>query len=69
MIGINATRAYTTSYSHRLVIGRVQTPTLAMLVQRGSEIADFQKEQYFIVHLLAGGIDALSRHISEREEA
>lgn len=69
LIGINATRAYTTTYSHRLVIGRVQTPTLAMLVRRGSEIADFQKEQYFIVHLLAGGIDALSGHISEREEA
>ena len=69
LIGINATRAYTTTYSHRLVVGQVQTPTLAMLVRREREITDFKKEQYYIVHLQVDGIDALSEHISEQREA
>ena len=34
LIGMNATRAYTTRYFKRLVVGRVQTPTLAMLTER-----------------------------------
>lgn len=69
LIGINATRAYTTTYSHRLVVGRVQTPTLAMLVRRGREIADFKKEPYFVVHLQVDGIDALSEHFPDQNEA
>lgn len=69
LIGMNATRAFTKTYDFRLAVGRVQTPTLAMLVQRGQEIAHFQKERYFITHLLMGEIDAVSKHFPEREEA
>lgn len=69
LIGINATRAYTTTYFHRLIVGRVQTPTLAMIVKRDQEIADFQKEQYFVTHLLSEELDAVSMHFKDQEEA
>ena len=69
LIGMNATRAYTKTYDYRLRVGRVQTPTLAMLVQRGEEIANFQKKQYFLAHVLSGGLDAVSEHLDSRSEA
>ena len=69
LIGMNATRAYTKTYDYRLTVGRVQTPTLAMLVQRGEEIANFQKKQYFLAHVLSGGLDAVSEHLDSRSKA
>ena len=69
LIGMNATRAFTKTYDYRLSVGRVQTPTLAMLVQRGNEIANFQKRQYFVAHILSGGLDAASEHLNSRGEA
>jgi len=49
LVGINATRAYTIKYNSLLSIGRVQTPTLAILVQRQKEINAFVPEEYFEV--------------------
>ena len=69
LVGMNATRAYTKTYNYRLTVGRVQTPTLAMLVERGEEIQNFQKEQYFVAHIQTDDLDAVSGHISERREA
>lgn len=69
LIGMNATRAYTKTYDHLLTVGRVQTPTLAMLVQRDKEIAGFQKKQYFMTHLLYGNLDAVSEHFDDRSRA
>lgn len=69
LVGMNATRAYTKTYHHRLTVGRVQTPTLAMLVERGEEIRYFQKKQYFIAHIQTDDLDAVSGHISDRQEA
>ncbi|MCI6767112.1 MAG: DNA topoisomerase 3 [Lachnospiraceae bacterium] len=69
LIGMNATRAYTKTYDYRLSVGRVQTPTLAMLAQREAEIANFQKKQYFVVHALSEGLDAISKHLDSRREA
>lgn len=69
LVGMNATRAYTKTYNHRLTVGRVQTPTLAMLVERGEEIQNFQKKQYFIAHIQTDDLDAVSGHISDRQEA
>lgn len=73
LVGMNASRAFTKAYDYRLTIGRVQTPTLAMLVKRGEEISGFQKKQYFITHLLVDSmghrIDAVSEHFEDREEA
>ena len=73
LVGMNASRAFTKVYDYRLAVGRVQTPTLAMLVDRENAIANFHKEQYFITHLQAESqgkiIDAVSEHFSSREEA
>ena len=69
LVGMNATRAYTKTYNQRLTVGRVQTPTLAMLVERDKEIEDFQKKQYFIVHIQTDDLDAVSAHFDDRQEA
>ncbi len=49
LVGINATRAYTTKNDVLLSIGRVQTPTLALIVNRQAEIDDFKPKDYFEV--------------------
>lgn len=49
LVGMNTTRAYTLQYGVLLSIGRVQTPTLAMIVQRQKEINSFQSEEYYEV--------------------
>lgn len=69
LIGMNATRAFTTKYYKRLVVGRVQTPTLAMLVERGNQISHFQKEKYYNIHLDCGGLEVTKQKISDRAEA
>lgn len=73
LVGMNASRAFTKVYDHRFSVGRVQTPTLAMLVKRGEEIDNFQKTQYFVTHLLLNStghtIDAVSEQFMDREEA
>ena len=73
LVGMNASRAFTKVYDYRLSVGRVQTPTLTMLVDREAAITGFRKEQYFITHLLIDSqgktIDAVSEHFTSREEA
>ena len=69
LVGINATRLFTVLYHHRLIVGRVQTPTLAMLVEREKNIENFQKEKYYLVHLLMDGLDAVSSRIKEKSTA
>ena len=56
LVGMNATRAYTTKYFKKLAVGRVQTPTLAMLTERERQIRDFKKEKYFAVHISCDGM-------------
>ena len=69
LIGINATRLFTTLYNRRLIIGRVQTPTLAMIADREKEIKDFVKEKYYSVQLEFEGLTAVRDNISSEEEA
>ena len=69
LIGINATRLFSVLYHKTLTVGRVQTPTLKMLVDRDAKITDFKKEKYHIVHIAAGGADAVSRRFSDAAEA
>ena len=69
LIGMNATRAFTTKYYKRLVVGRVQTPTLAMLVERDSQINHFQKEAYYNVHLDCNGLEVIKEKIFDKAEA
>lgn len=69
LVGMNATRGYTTKYFKKLAVGRVQTPTLAMLVEREQRIRDFRKEKYYAVHISRDGIDAVTGRIDSREDA
>ena len=69
LIGMNATRAYTTRYFKRLVVGRVQTPTLAMLTERKEKIELFKKEAYYKVSLSDGKLTVTSENIQSEAEA
>ena len=65
LIGINATRLFSVLYHRTLTVGRVQTPTLKMLADRDEAITHFQKEKYHIVHISAGGAEAVSSRVPD----
>jgi len=70
LVGINGTRLFTVLYGGKaLKVGRVQTPTLAMLVNRESKIVNFKKEAYYMAHIMGNGLDAVSEHINDKTEA
>ena len=69
LIGINASRLFSVLYHRTLNVGRVQTPTLAMLVDRDSRITLFRKEKYHHVRLALEGAEAVSEKITAPEEA
>ena len=54
LVGLNATRALTCKYNAQLSCGRVQTPTLAMIVQRDAEVNGFVMQKYFTADLNCG---------------
>ena len=59
LLGINATRLYTLKYGRNkqvLSIGRVQTPTLALIVQRDNEIKNFHPEPYWVLQTKYKGV-------------
>ena len=69
IVGINDTRLFTTLYHKKLVVGRVQTPTLAMLAERDGKINTFKKEKYFNVHVSGGNLTADMEKVKTEEEA
>lgn len=69
LVGMNGTRLFTKLYDRKLTLGRVQTPTLAMLVNRQEQIDGFQKEKYWNVHLNLDGVDLAREKIFEEEDA
>lgn len=70
LIGINGTRLFTILYGGKVLkVGRVQTPTLAMLVEREEKIRNFQKEQYYVAHIGGDGLDAVTEHIDNKNRA
>ena len=69
LIGINASRLFSVLYHRTLNVGRVQTPTLAMLVNRDSRITLFRKEKYHHVRLVLERAEAVSEKIAAPEEA
>ena len=69
LIGINATRLFSVLYHKTLTVGRVQTPTLKMLVEREAKITGFQKEKYHIVHIAGDGVEAASDRFPDPAEA
>lgn len=71
LVGMNFTRLFTKLYdsSKPLNIGRVQTPTLAMIVERDNNIATFKKEKYYKIELDCGDFKAVSDKIVEKNNA
>ena len=69
IVGINDTRLFTTLYHKKLVVGRVQTPTLAMLAERDGKISTFKKEKYFNVHVIGGNLTADMEKVKIEDEA
>lgn len=55
LVGMNISRLYSCLYQQNYSVGRVQTPTLAMIVKRDDEIANYQKEKYYTVELSMNG--------------
>ena len=55
LVGMNISRLYSCLYQQNYSIGRVQTPTLAMIVKRDDEISNFKKEKYYTVELSMNG--------------
>ena len=69
LVGINATRLFSVLYHRTLNVGRVQTPTLAMLVEREGKISMFQKEKFHHVKLELNGVEALSQRFQDLSQA
>ena len=69
LVGINATRLFSVLYHKTLTVGRVQTPTLKMLVDRDAKILRFQKEKYYTVGIQSGSLKAGSGRIASMDEA
>ena len=69
LVGINATRLFSVLYHKTLTVGRVQTPTLNLLVERDAKITNFKKEKYHIVHIGVGDAEAVSSRFSDAAEA
>ena len=69
IVGINGTRLFSTLYHKKLVVGRVQTPTLAMLVEREGKITTFHKEKYFNVHISKDSLTADMEKVKTEDEA
>lgn len=69
LVGINATRLFSLLYRKTLNIGRVQTPTLALLTDRHNKISFFKKEKYFTAMLDIDGVKAETEHIDNEDAA
>ena len=69
IVGMNATRLFSTLYGQTLNVGRVMTPTLAMLVTREAEISGFTSEPFYSVGIHVGGVAAVSECFKEKTDA
>jgi len=69
IVGMNATRLFSVLYGQTLNVGRVMTPTLAMMVMRESEIAAFQPEPVYTVSINVSGVEAVSEKYKDKVTA
>ena len=69
LIGINATRLFSVLYGVTLNVGRVMSPTLALLVQRESDIESFISKPFYVPEITCGGFSASGEKMTERSEA
>ncbi|SFL28607.1 DNA topoisomerase-3 [Lachnospiraceae bacterium KH1T2] len=69
IVGINATRLFSTLYGQKLNVGRVMTPTLGMIVKREADIQAFRPEPFYTVQVKVAGIEMTGERIKEKQEA
>ena len=69
LVGMNISRLYSCLYKQNYSVGRVQTPTLAMIVKRDEEIANYQKEKYYTVELSMDGFTLSTDRIDDEISA
>ena len=69
LIGINATRLFSVLYGVTLNVGRVMSPTLALLIQRESDIESFISKPFYVPEITCGGFTASGEKMTERSEA
>ena len=69
LVGINATRLFSVLYRRTLNIGRVMSPTLALIVQREAEIEAFQPEPFYTVALELPGFTAVGARMKDKTAA
>lgn len=69
LVGMNLSRLYSCLYKQNYSVGRVQTPTLAMIVKRDDEIANYQKEKYYTVELSMNGFTLSTDRIDDEVAA
>ena len=69
LVGINATRLFSCLYHRTLNIGRVMTPTLALIVQREAEIDAFKPTPFYTVALALDDFTATGEHVPGKAEA
>jgi DNA topoisomerase topB len=66
---MNISRLYSCLYNQNYSVGRVQTPTLAMIAKRDDEIASFKKEKYYTVELNLNDFTLSTERIDKLEIA
>lgn len=69
IVGINATRLFSVLYQQTLSVGRVQTPTIMMIVERQLDIDNFNKEKFFNIDIELKDFTASSNRISDENKA
>ncbi len=69
LVGINATRLFSVLYGRTLNIGRVMSPTLALIAQREAEIAAFEPVPFYTVELACGSMTLTGERIAAKEDA
>ena len=66
LVGMNLTRLFSTVYNSKLRVGRVQTPTLAMVVERHNKVVNFVREPFYVVALSGMGFTAERERLAEK---
>ena len=69
LVGINATRVFSTTYGATLNVGRVQTPTLALIAHREEDIAAFVEEAFYTPQIDTGAFIASGEHVAIADDA
>jgi len=69
LVGMNLSRLYSCLYNQNYSVGRVQTPTLSMIVERDSKINEFIKEPYYVVEIVTDDFSLSTERIDSKEIA